>query len=97
MRWQFRGKAPASIKVVLALLIINFIGQFVAAIGIPRWSPTQPDAIHSYMIRFKGGAMYFVQPWPGKYFDHGFWVGIALLGLMSLMVWIHRDQLERVS
>jgi hypothetical protein len=34
--------------------------------SIPEWSPTVPDAVHSLPIQFKGGTIYFVQPWLAK-------------------------------
>jgi hypothetical protein len=91
------GKAPASFKVLLALLGFNFVGQFAAFYAIPRWSPLRPDAAHSYLIRFRGGAVYFVQPWLGKYFFYGFCAHFVLLALAFLIAWLHRDELERVS
>jgi hypothetical protein len=97
MRWQFKGKAPASFKVLFALLGINFVGQFATSYAIPRWSPIRPDVAHSYLIRFRGGPAYFVQAWLGKYLDYGFWAHFVLLALMFLIAWLHRDELERVS
>jgi hypothetical protein len=96
MRWQFKEKEPVSLKVLFALLGINLLGQFAAVYAIPRRSPIRPDAAHSYLIRFKGGAVYFVQPWLGKYCDYGFWAHFILLALMFLIFWFHRDQIERV-
>lgn len=96
-RWQFKGEAPTSFKVVFAVLGVNLLGQFAASYAIPRWSRIRPDAVHSYLIRFKGGAVYFVQPWLGKYFSYGFWSHFILLALMLLIVWIHRDEVERIS
>jgi hypothetical protein len=96
VRWQFKGKAPASIKVVFALVSINFLGQLATSYAIPRWSPITPDATHPYPVHFKGAAGYFVQPWLGRYFEYGFWVHFALLALFFLMVWFHRDKIERI-
>jgi hypothetical protein len=97
MRWQFKEKAPASLKALFALFSINFEGQSAAFYAIPRWYPMRSDAAHSYLIRFKGGAVYFVQPWLGKYFYGGFAAHFVLLALMFLIMWLHRDEIERVS
>jgi hypothetical protein len=59
-----------------------------------KW-PAVPDAIYSYPIRFKGSAVYFVQPWLGKYFDNDIWIGFGLLGLFFLLMWMHRDEVVR--
>jgi hypothetical protein len=96
-RWQFKGEAPASFKVVFTLFGINLLGQFAAFYAIPRWSPIRPDAAHSYLIRFKGGAVYFAQPWLGKYLFYGFCGDFVLLALGVLIAWLHRDELERIS
>lgn len=96
-RWQFKGQTPTPFKVVLTLFGINLLGQFAAFYLIPRWSPIRPDAAHSYLIRFKGGAVYFVQPWLGKYFDYGFAAHFVFLASLLLIAWLHRDELERVS
>ena len=39
--------------------------------------------------------MYFVQPWLGKYFYYGSGAHFVLLALIFLIVWFHRDELER--
>ena len=96
MRWQFKGKTPASIIVVFALLGINFVGQWATSYLIPKSSPTTPDAAHPYFIHFKGAAGYFVQPWLGMYFQYGFWLHFVLFALFFLMLWVYRDQIERI-
>jgi hypothetical protein len=97
MRWQFKGDVPASFKAVFALLGINFLGQLAAFSAIQRWCSIRPDAAHSYAIRFKGGSVYFVQPWLGRYSDYGFWAHFVLLALGFLIMWFHRDEIERVD
>ncbi len=96
VRWQFKGKAPASIKAVFAVVSINFLGLAATSYAIPRWSPITSDATHSYPVHFKGSAGYFVEPWLGRYFEYGFWAHFALLALFFLMLWFHRDKIERI-
>jgi len=97
MRWQFKGEAPVSFKVVMVLFFANLIAQLGTAFAIPRWLPTTPDAVHSSPIRFRGGAVYFIRPWLEKYFEYGFWAHFVLLALLFLSMWLHRDEVERVS
>jgi hypothetical protein len=97
MRWQFKGKAPVSFKVVFALFGINLVAQLGTLYAIQRWWPSQPDSAHSYAIRFKGGAVFFAEPWVGKYCDYGLWLGFVLLALMFAIMWFHRDEVERVD
>jgi FtsH-binding integral membrane protein len=96
MSWRFKGNTPLSIKVVFALVAVNFLGQLAASFVIPRISPITADAAHSYFVRFKGAAGYYVTPWLGMYFDYGFWTHFVLLAAFFLMVWVHRDQIERI-
>jgi hypothetical protein len=96
MRWQFKDKAPVSIKIVFGLLGVNFLGQLATSYAIPRWSPITPDLAHPYLVRFKGFAGYFVQPWLGRYFEYGFWLHFVLLALFFVMLWFYRDEIERI-
>lgn len=96
MSFRFKGKTPAVIKVVFARLCVNGLGQLVTSYAIPRWSPITPDAAHPYMVRFKGFAGYFVQPWLGMYFEYGYWTHLVLLALFFVMLWLYRDQIERI-
>ena len=96
MSWRFKDKTPVSIKVVFALLGVNFLGQLATSFLIPRFSPITADPAHPYLVRFKGYAGYFVHPWLGIYFDYGFWLHFVLLALFFLMLWLHRDQIERI-
>jgi hypothetical protein len=95
MSLRFKGKAPVSIKIIFGLLGLNFLGQLATSYLIPKWSPITADAAHPYLARYKGLAGYFVQPWVGIYFDYGFWLHFILLALFFVMLWVHRDQIER--
>jgi len=97
VRWQFKEKTPTSVVVVLLLFATNTLVQISTAFSIPRWFQQTSDSTHTYPIRFKGGAIYFVQPSLGKYFDWGFEIGFVLLALLFLLLWLHRDKLERVG
>jgi hypothetical protein len=37
-----------------------------------------------------------VQPWLGAYSDYGLYLGFVLLALFVLLLWVNRDQLERI-
>ena len=97
MRWHFKGKAPVSFKVVFALFAINVVAQMATTYAIQKWSPTQADTVHSYLIRFKGGVVYFVQPWLGNYFFYGAKANYVFLALIVLIFFLHRDEIERVG
>ena len=97
MKWQFKGRAPAWAYVLAVLLLANIVFQLVTAYWIPSWAPVRPDAVHSYPVRFRGGPTFFVPPWLGTYFDYDIYVGFALVSLFGILLWLHRDKLERVG
>ncbi len=60
------------------------------------WASASPDALHSYRIPFRDGAIYFVQPLLGWYLNVR-WIGVGLLALLVLLLVLKRGQLERSS
>jgi hypothetical protein len=95
-RWQFKGKTPLSVKVVM-LLFFAAVGVNLAAWwSIPEWSPTVPDAVHSLPIQFKGGTIYFVQPWLAKMARDTNGLPAGLGAVCVVLLGVHRDELERL-
>ncbi len=82
-------------QILAGVLVLNIALQIVTAYAIPRWFPIQRDASHPYAIHFKGGPIYYVQPWVGVYTDYGLWIGFALVTVFVILLWVNRDQLER--
>jgi hypothetical protein len=76
--------------------MLNILLQIATAYGIARWAPIQANLVHSYRIRVRGGPTYFVQPWLGAYSDYGIYLGFVLLAVFGLLLWVNRDQLERI-
>jgi hypothetical protein len=97
VRLQFKGKTPVWAQILTSAIVVEMFLQIAATYWIPRWAPLQPDVTHSYQIRFRGGPVYFVQPWLGAYSDYGLYAGFALVGLFFLLLWLNRDKVERVS
>ena len=79
------------------LLLVNVVLEMVTAYWISSQAPVAADPVHSYPTRFRGGPTFFVQPWLGAYNDYGFFAGFILLGLVLLLLWLDRDQLERAG
>ena len=96
MRLQFKGKTPVWAQILTGLLLLNITLQIATAYWIPRWAPIQLDPAHSYPIRYRGGPIFYVQPWLGTYSDYGLYVGIALVVLFFLLLWLNRDSVERL-
>jgi hypothetical protein len=97
VRWKFKGKTPAWAYVLTVLLLVNAVLQIAAAYWISSRAPVEADPVHSFPVRFRGGPTFFVQPWLGAYNDYGFYAGLVLLGLVLLLLWLNRDQLERTG
>jgi hypothetical protein len=95
-RWQFKGKTPLSVKVVMLLFFAALGVNLAAWWSIPEWSPTVPDAVHSLSIQFKGGKIYFVQPWLAKVARDTNWLSAGLGAVCVVLLWLHRDELERL-
>jgi len=96
VKWQFKGKTPGWAKILAGVLVLNILLQIATAYWIARSAPTQADLVHSYRIRVHGGPTYFVQPWLGAYSDYGLYLGFVLLALFAVLLWVNRDQLERI-
>ena len=79
------------------LLLVNVVLEIVAAYWISSQAPVEADSVHSYPVRFRGGPTFFVRPWLGAYNHYGFYAGFILPGLVLLLLWLHRDKLERLG
>ena len=97
MRWQFKGRTPAWAYILTALLLVNVVLEIVAAYWISSQAPVEADPVHSYPVRFRGGPTFFVRPWLGAYNHYSFYAGFVLAGLVLLLLWLHRDKLERLG
>jgi hypothetical protein len=95
-RWQFKGKTPSSVKVVMLLFFAALGVNLAAWWSIPEWSPRVPGAVHSLPIQFKGGAIYFAQPWLAKTARDTNWLPAGLGAVCVVHLWLHRDELERL-
>ena len=79
------------------LLLVNVVLEIVAAYWISSQAPVEADSVHSYPVRFRGGPTFFVRPWLVAYNHYGFYAGFVLPGLVLLLLWLHRDKLERLG
>jgi hypothetical protein len=44
----------------------------------------------------KGGHSYYLAPRLGWFLNHDLWIFFGLLGLLFLIMFVHRDRVERV-
>jgi hypothetical protein len=96
-RFHFKGKTPVSYKLALSLFACSVFFEIGARLAIPKWSPVAPDAIHSCAFHMRNGAVYFVQPWLGKYLNLAGWINAILFAFVVVVLLLHRNELERTS
>ena len=63
---------------------------------ISHWARSVPDSSHSYEFRMKFGQHYYVSARVGWYLNNDLWIFFGLLGILALIMLIHRDKIERI-
>ena len=94
--WRFKGGTPLWFKAIVGLLLADSVVHFGLLMTVSSWAHASRDAEHFYRVPFRDGVIYFVQPWLGRYLDT-WWIGIGLLVVLAALLFLKRDQLERVS
>jgi hypothetical protein len=94
--WRFKAKTPLWFMLVVGLLMLNSVLHFVLLFTVSSWAQPRPDFDHSYRLPFRDGVIYFVQPWLGAYLN-AWWVGVALLVLLIVLLIRNRNELERAE
>jgi len=94
--WRFKGKTPLWFTLLVGLLLTDSALHFGMLFTVSIWARSSPDAIHSYRVPFRDGAIYFVRPWLGWYLG-AWWIGLGLLAILTLLLVLNRGQLERES
>lgn len=94
--WRFKGRTPFWFSAVIGVLMVNAVLHFALLFTVSSWAQARPDFDHSYRLPFRDGVIYFVQPWLGEYLN-AWWIGVALLILLIVLLIKNRNQLERSS
>jgi hypothetical protein len=92
--WRFKDKTPLWFKLIVGLLMADSAAHFGLLSVVPMWAQSSRDAVHSYWIPFRTGVNYFVEPWLGRYLD-AWWISVALLAILALLLLLNRNRLER--
>jgi hypothetical protein len=95
-RWQWIGKPPLYWTVFLCAVFGNIATSLLLSFTLPRWARSIPDASHPVELRMKGGHLYYLSPEIGWYMNNDVWITFGLLGILALIMFIHRDKVERV-
>ncbi len=93
---HFKAKTPLWFMLVVGLLMLNSVLHFALLFTVSSWAQPRPDFDHSYRLPFRDGVIYFVQPWLGAYLN-AWWVGVALLVLLIVLLIRNRKELERAE
>jgi hypothetical protein len=94
--WRFKGRTPLWFMLIIGLLLADAALHSGLLFTVSMWARSSPDAIHSYRVPFRDGAIYFIQPWLGWYLG-AWWIGLGLLATLAVLLVVKRGQLEHDS
>jgi hypothetical protein len=95
-QWQWIGKQPVYWTVICCGMMAQVAVSLVLSFTLPRWARSVPDASHSIELQMKGGHLYYLSPGMGWYMNNDVLITFGLLGILALIMLIHRDKIERV-
>jgi hypothetical protein len=94
-QWHWKGQPP----LYWTFLFVFFFVIDIAWIGldfvIPYFAAQSADPVRSQGIRISGN-VYYVRPWIGWFQHNGEWLFLPLLFLLFLIMFVKRDEVERV-
>jgi hypothetical protein len=94
--WRFKNRTPLWFAAIVALLMTDAVLHFTLLMTVSNWALPSWDAAHSYRIPFRDGNVDFGQWWLGRYLD-AWWIAPGLLAILVVLLFINREQIERVS
>src|SRR5574337_1081288 len=96
-QWQFVGRTPRPILVLVVLLAINTLGVLGSWILLPKFALSQPDSVHTYEIIQKGGQHYYFTPAIGWYIGNCESIQFVILALIFVLTFtVYRRKVQRV-
>jgi len=96
-QWQWIEKPPLYWTVLFCAMFGNIAMSLLLSSTLPRWARSMPDASHPVELRMKGGHLYYLSPGMSWYMNNDVWITFGLLGILALIMLIHRDKVERVD
>ncbi len=94
--WRFKNRTPRWFTVIVSFLMVDSVVHLVLLSTVSSWAQSSRDATHTYLLPFRDGVNYFVQPLLGLYLDNHS-IGAALFALLLLLLFLNRNRLERAS
>lgn len=96
-RWTWIEKPPLYWMVIFWAMMGEFIVSWVLFDTLPRWGKPVPDASHPVELHMKGGHSFYLSPGLGWFLKNDLWIFFAMLGILFLTMFVHRNKIERVE
>jgi len=93
-RLRFKNGVPLAFKLVSAIIVLNFVVEFGLLLSLSKFASRLPIGPDTFAI-WRGRTVYFVRPWLGHYLSIGSWAQFVLLGILVLVLFLNRSQLEK--
>ncbi len=93
--WQWIGSPPRYWTVIFWIALAEFGVGWILLATVARWGRATPDAAHPVEIRMKFGHIYYASPEIGWFVKNDLWIFFGLLAILGLIMFLHRDRLER--
>ena len=97
VRYQWVDKPPLYWAIIACAMMGHIAVSLVLFFTLPRWTRSVPDASHPIELRMKGGHLYYLSPGMSWFMNNDVWITFGLLGILALIMFIHRDKVERVD
>lgn len=94
-QWQWKGQPPLYWTVLFVVFFVIDIAWIGLDFVIPYLAAQSADPVRSQGIRISGN-VYYVRPWIGWFQHNGEWLFLPLLFLLFLIMFVKRNQVERV-
>jgi hypothetical protein len=94
--WQWIGKAPIYWTIIFWIAMVEFVAGWVLFATLPRWARATPDAAHPVEMRMKFGHIYYLSAGIGWFMNNHLWIFFGLLGILALIMFLHRVRVQRI-
>jgi hypothetical protein len=94
--YRWIGPPPVYWTAIFWIMMAEFVVSWILFVTLSRWAQSAPDASHSVELHMKGGHSYYLSPGVGWFLNHHLWIFFALFAMLFLIMFIHRDKIERV-
>lgn len=96
-RYEWIGKAPWYLRTVFWNAFGEFAVGWFLGMTLSKWARSTPDTGHPVELKMRFGHVYYLSPRLGWFLNNDLWIFFGLLGLLALIMVLHRDKLGRVS